>query len=145
MEQHSGIGTEVSFSTFHSVDELLADITFFFRKMLIMKVPKVGIELIVDKGELSEQPSVNVIVVNECIDLPSEENAECLKSGIMDYVLKHGNQFDSTCHSCFPIWEHLKTGSGMVCKSAKNAETTIEVVVIISELSDESIMFQGVW
>ncbi|PWA97769.1 hypothetical protein CTI12_AA026210 [Artemisia annua] len=129
-------GTEVSFSTFHSVDELLADITFFFRKMLIMKVPKVGIELIVDKGELSEQPSVNVIVVNECIDLSSEENAECLKSGIMDFVLKHGNQFDSTCHSCFPIGEHLKTGSGVGYKSTKNAETTIEVVVIISELSE---------
>ena len=34
------------------------------------------------------------------------------------------------------VREHLKTGSGMVCKSTKNAETTIEVVVIISELSE---------
>ena len=71
--------------------------------LLLLSYQKVGIEVIVDKGELSEQPSVNVIVVNECIDLPSQENAESLKSGIMDYVLKHGNQFDSTCHSCFPI------------------------------------------
>ncbi|PWA53990.1 hypothetical protein CTI12_AA440530 [Artemisia annua] len=71
-----------------------------------MKVPKIGIELIVDKGE-PEQQSVNVIVVNECIDLPSEENSQCLKSGIMEYVLKHGNQFDSRCYSCFPIGKYM--------------------------------------
>nr|GEW80963.1 type 2 DNA topoisomerase 6 subunit B-like [Tanacetum cinerariifolium] len=117
-------GTEVSFSTFHSVDELLADITFFFRK-------KVGIELIVDKGGFPEQQAVNVVVVNECIDLPSEENAACLQSGAVDYVLKHGNQVDSTCNSCFPVREHLKTGTGVVFKSTKIAETTIEVVMLI--------------
>ncbi|KAI3720320.1 hypothetical protein L6452_21236 [Arctium lappa] len=139
-------GTEVSFSTFHSVDDLLADITCFFQKILIMKVPavsghgiavKVGIELILEKGNFPEHQSVNVIVANECIDLPSEANAVCLKSGLVDYVLKHGNQKDSTCDSCFPIREHLKTGSGVVCsKSNRNTETTIEAVVVISELSE---------
>ncbi|XP_024987354.1 type 2 DNA topoisomerase 6 subunit B-like [Cynara cardunculus var. scolymus] len=130
-------GTEVSFSTFHSVDNLLADITCFFRQTLIMKVPKVGIELVVEKGDFPEHQSVNVIVANECIDLPSESNAVCLESGLVDYVLKHGNQKDSTCHSCFPIREHLKTGTGVVCsKSNRNIETTMEAVVVISELSE---------
>ena len=50
--------------------------------LLLLSYQKVGIELLVNKGELSEQQSVNVIVVNECIDLPSEENAEFLKSGM---------------------------------------------------------------
>ncbi|KVH97796.1 hypothetical protein Ccrd_000076 [Cynara cardunculus var. scolymus] len=123
-------GTEVSFSTFHSVDNLLADITCFFRQ-------KVGIELVVEKGDFPEHQSVNVIVANECIDLPSESNAVCLESGLVDYVLKHGNQKDSTCHSCFPIREHLKTGTGVVCsKSNRNIETTMEAVVVISELSE---------
>ncbi|KAI3763548.1 hypothetical protein L2E82_13472 [Cichorium intybus] len=95
-----------------------------------------GIELIVDKAEFTDDQCVNVIVVNECIDLPSEANAECLKLGLVDYVLKHGNQIDSTCNSCFPIRDHLKVGSGEVCKSYKNIETKIEAVVIISELSE---------
>ncbi|KAI3497694.1 hypothetical protein L1887_33176 [Cichorium endivia] len=95
-----------------------------------------GIELIVDKAEFTDDQCVNVIVVNECIDLPSEANAEYLKLGLVDYVLKHGNQIDSTCNSCFPIRDHLKIGSGEVCKSYKNTETKIEAVVIISELSE---------
>ncbi|XP_071736444.1 type 2 DNA topoisomerase 6 subunit B-like [Rutidosis leptorrhynchoides] len=129
-------GTEVSFSTSHRVDDLLADITCFFRKILIMKVPKVGIELIIDKGENPEQNHVNSIVVNECINLSPEENVECLKSGLVDYVFKHGNQKETTCHSCFPIGERLKTGSGTVCKASRNIERTIEAVVIVSELSE---------
>ncbi|XP_052626106.1 type 2 DNA topoisomerase 6 subunit B-like [Lactuca sativa] len=129
-------GTEVSFSTFHSIDVLLEDITCFFQKMLIMKIPKVGIELIVDKGEFPEHQCANVIVANECIDLPSEANAECLKSGLVDYVLKHWNKKDSICSSCFTIKDHLKVGSGEVYKSYRNTETTIEAVVIISDLSE---------
>ncbi|CAH1417224.1 unnamed protein product [Lactuca virosa] len=129
-------GTEVSFSTFHSIDVLLEDITCFFQKMLIMKIPKVGIELIVDKVEFPEHQCANVIVANECIDSPSEANAECLKSGLVDYVLKHGNKKDSICNSCFTIEDHLKVGSGEVYKSYRNTETTIEAVVIISDLSE---------
>nr|KAJ0210107.1 hypothetical protein LSAT_V11C400159400 [Lactuca sativa] len=125
----SNIGTEVSFSTFHSIDVLLEDITCFFQK-------KVGIELIVDKGEFPEHQCANVIVANECIDLPSEANAECLKSGLVDYVLKHWNKKDSICSSCFTIKDHLKVGSGEVYKSYRNTETTIEAVVIISDLSE---------
>ncbi|KAL4586936.1 hypothetical protein LXL04_011584 [Taraxacum kok-saghyz] len=123
-------GTEVSFSTFHSIEALQEDITCFFQKMLIIKIPKVGIELIVDNGEVSEHKCINVI------DLPSETDAECLKSGLVDYVVKHGNQKDSICHSCFPIGDHLKVGNGEVCKRYRNTETRIEAVVIISELSE---------
>ncbi|MFS8029237.1 putative Type 2 DNA topoisomerase 6 subunit B-like protein [Helianthus anomalus] len=79
----------------------------------------VGIELIVDKGKFIEHQCVNAIVANECIDLPSEENDACLKPGLMDYALKHGNQKNCKCYSCFPTREHLKTGSGVVCRSKK--------------------------
>ncbi|KAL8227493.1 hypothetical protein R6Q57_015077 [Mikania cordata] len=129
-------GTEVSFSTFHSIDYLLADINCFFQKMLIIKIPKVGIELIVDKSTFTEHHCVNAIVENECNDLPSEEIDACFKSGLVDYVLKHGNRKDFICFSCFPDRERLEIGSGMVCKSKKNTETKIEAVVIISELSE---------
>ncbi|KAK9050937.1 hypothetical protein SSX86_027562 [Deinandra increscens subsp. villosa] len=129
-------GTEVSFSTFHSVDYLLADIKRFLQKLLIMKIPKVGIDLSVDKGTFTEHLCVNAIVASECIDLPSEENEACFKSGLVDYALRHGNQKDCICYSCFPIRERLKTGSGVVCKSKKGTETRIEAVVIISELSE---------
>ncbi|KAI3795974.1 hypothetical protein L1987_38635 [Smallanthus sonchifolius] len=129
-------GTEVSFTTFRSVDSLLADINGFFQKMLIMKIPKIGIELIVDKGNFTEHQCINAIVGNECIDLPSEENDACFKSSLVDYALKHGNQKECICYSCFPFRERLKTGSGVVCKSKKNTETTIEAVFIISELSE---------
>ncbi|KAM0009153.1 putative Type 2 DNA topoisomerase 6 subunit B-like protein [Helianthus debilis subsp. tardiflorus] len=121
-------GSEVSFSTFQSVDSLQADINCFFQK--------VGIELIVDKGKFAEHQCVNAIVANECIDLPSEENDACLKPGLMDYALKHGNQKNCICYSCFPTREHLKTGSGVVCRSKKNTETMIEAVVVVSELPE---------
>ncbi|XP_076919574.1 type 2 DNA topoisomerase 6 subunit B-like [Bidens hawaiensis] len=129
-------GTEVSFSTFHNVYYLLEDIKYFFQKMLIMKIPMVGIELIVDNGKLTEHQCVNAILANECNDSPSEENDACFKSGLVDYARKHGNKKDCICYSCFPTREHLKTGSGMVCKSKKNTETTIEAVVIVSESSE---------
>ncbi|KAK1425873.1 hypothetical protein QVD17_21235 [Tagetes erecta] len=132
------IATTISFSTFHTVDYLLADINCFFQKMLIMKIPKVGIELIVDKGTFTEHQCVNAIVANDCIDLPSEENNAWFKLGLVDYVLKHGNQKECVCYSCFPTRERLKTGSGVVCKSKKNTEITIEAVIIISELSELS-------
>ncbi|KAI3691161.1 hypothetical protein L2E82_49380 [Cichorium intybus] len=70
--------------------------------VLNMKVPKVGIELIADKAEFTDDQCVNVIVVNEGIDLPSEANAECLKLGLVDYVLKNGNQKDSTVQFLLP-------------------------------------------
>ncbi|KAI3509289.1 hypothetical protein L1887_24459 [Cichorium endivia] len=53
-----------------------------------------GIELIADKAEFTDDQCVNVIVVNEGIDLPSEANVECLKLGLVDYDLKDGNQKD---------------------------------------------------
>lgn len=71
--------------------------------LLLLSYQKVGIELIVDKGEFPVHQCVNAIVENECTDLSSEENDVCLESGLVDYVLKHGNQKDSTCHSCFPV------------------------------------------
>ncbi|KAI7728853.1 hypothetical protein M8C21_023832, partial [Ambrosia artemisiifolia] len=101
-----------------------------------LQQPKVGIELIVDKGKFTEHQCVNAILANECTDLSPEENDACLKPGLLDYALKHGNQKDSICYSCFPTREHLKTGSGVVCRSKKNTETTIEAVVVVSELPE---------
>lgn len=63
---------------------------------------KVGIELIVDKGTFTEHQCVNAIVANDCIELPSEDNNALFKLGLVDYVLKHGNQKECVCYSCFP-------------------------------------------
>ncbi|KAI3744628.1 hypothetical protein L1987_57715 [Smallanthus sonchifolius] len=97
------IATTISFTTFRSVESLLADINGFSEKMLIMKIPKVGIELIVDKGKFSEHQCINNIVGNEFIDLPSEENDAYFKLSLADYALKHGNQKECICYSCFPF------------------------------------------
>lgn len=78
------------------------DSTLYFIYLFLF-YQKVGIELIVNKAEFPKHQCANVIVANECIDLPSEANAECLKSGLVDYVLKHWNKKDSICSSCFTI------------------------------------------
>ncbi|CAI9267831.1 unnamed protein product [Lactuca saligna] len=88
------------------VNEPVAGNYYPINLMLIMKI-HVGIELIVDKGEFPEHQCANVIVANEWIYLPSETNVECLKSDLVDYVLKHGNKKDNICHSCFKIKDCL--------------------------------------
>ncbi|KAJ4959936.1 hypothetical protein NE237_019846 [Protea cynaroides] len=134
-------GTEVSLSTCESVDELIAGITCFLQKILILKVPKVAIELVVERANGRGSGYENLLLSNEGIllTLPMS-NVERLTSGLEDYVLKHGNMFDQQCSSCFLSREHLKVGSGVECstESTRSTGQVVEAVIIISRLPEPS-------
>eukprot|EP00261_Vitis_vinifera_P020564 XP_010651443.1 PREDICTED: type 2 DNA topoisomerase 6 subunit B-like isoform X4 [Vitis vinifera] len=132
-------GTEISLSTFERMDDLLAEITHFFRKMLILKIPNIAIELVIEHGDIRGSRYGNFIQANECNHLPSPmSNIECLKSGLEDFVCKHGNSLNEKCFSCFPNREHLKVGSGLACRAESQRSTgqVMEAVIIISESSE---------
>lgn len=48
---------------------------------------------------------VNVFLANECnpLSIPAS-NLERLKSGLEDYVSKHGNTLSTKCELCFSSW-----------------------------------------
>lgn len=65
----------------------------------------VGIELVTEEGDTPRSQCANVFLANECNPLAfSASNVERLKSGLQDYVLKHGNSLRRKCGSCFPSW-----------------------------------------
>ncbi|KAI9168983.1 hypothetical protein LWI28_004934 [Acer negundo] len=71
--------------------------------MLILKIPNVAIELVVEREDVPASRSKDVFLANECSPLPfSSSNVERLKSGLEDYVLKHRNTLQGMCDSCFP-------------------------------------------
>ncbi|KAF9622893.1 hypothetical protein IFM89_035126 [Coptis chinensis] len=117
--------------------------------MLMLKIPKVAAELMVDCISNVESKSENLLLFDEGNCLPSPlSNIERLVSGLEDHVLKHGNSLDKQCESCFSSRvvislfsinrEQLKVGSGTACNSeaARNSGQIIEAVVIITELSE---------
>ncbi|TXG56283.1 hypothetical protein EZV62_017596 [Acer yangbiense] len=111
----------------------------YFRKMLILKIPNVAIELVVEREDVPGSRCKDVFLANECNPLPfSASNVERLKSGLEDYILKHGNTLQGMCNSCFPSWEHLKVGNGVACctETRRNSGMLMEVIIIISELSE---------
>ncbi|XP_043723375.1 type 2 DNA topoisomerase 6 subunit B-like isoform X2 [Telopea speciosissima] len=134
-------GTEVSLSTCESIEELIEGITHFFQKMLILKIPKVAVELVVERANGHGSGYENLLLADEGIllSLPIS-NVERLTSGLEDYVLKHGNMFDQQCSSCFLSREHLKVGNGVGCRteSARSTGQVVEAVIIISELPEPS-------
>ncbi|ESW29438.1 hypothetical protein PHAVU_002G070600 [Phaseolus vulgaris] len=76
-----------------------------------------------------------VFLANECKQLPvSASNLELLKSGIEDYVVKHGNNLSNKCNTCFPSWEQLKVGVGVACctDNRLHTELVMEAVILIS-------------
>ncbi|XP_031125077.1 type 2 DNA topoisomerase 6 subunit B-like [Ipomoea triloba] len=132
-------GTEVSISTSESVDHLLEDLTFFFKKMLILKIPMVAVELLVDYSIMPGSHIESCILAIECGSLPlTTESITCLRSGLEDYVLKHGNKLNSICQSCFLTGENLKVGTGIASclGNMQNNRLVMEAVIIISELSE---------
>ncbi|KAL5759829.1 hypothetical protein ACOSQ2_018667 [Xanthoceras sorbifolium] len=134
-------GTEVCLSISESIDVFLAEFNCYFHKMLILKIPNVAIELVVERGDVPGSRYEDVFQANECNPLPfSASNVERLKSGLEDYILKHGNTLHRKCDSCFPSWEHLKVGNAVACctETQRNSGMLMEVVIIISELSDNS-------
>ena len=63
------------------------------------------IRLVAEDCDVPESRYEKVFLTNECKKLPmSASNLELLKSGIEDYVLKHGNNLSNKCNSCFPSW-----------------------------------------
>ncbi|XP_075659754.1 type 2 DNA topoisomerase 6 subunit B-like [Castanea sativa] len=132
-------GTEVCLFISESLDVLLAEINCFFQKMLVLKIPNVAYELVVEHDDASGLRYENVFLANESDPLHfSASNLERLKSGLEDYILKHGNSSSKKCGSCFPSLEHLKVGSGIACckEGLRNTVLVMEAVILISEMSE---------
>ncbi|XP_021635214.2 type 2 DNA topoisomerase 6 subunit B-like [Hevea brasiliensis] len=132
-------GTEVCLSISESIDVLTAEINDFFQKVLILKIPNVAFELVAGCEDVPGSQYEKVFLANESNHLTfSTSSVECLKSGLEDYVLKHGHRLNHNCKSCFSTWGHLKVGSGTACslESHKNSGSGLmmEVVIILSEL-----------
>ncbi|RZC28228.1 Type 2 DNA topoisomerase 6 subunit B-like isoform A [Glycine soja] len=109
-----------------------------FRHMLILKIPNVAIQLVAEDCDVPESRYEKVFLTNECKKLPmSASNLELLKSGIEDYVLKHGNNLSNKCNSCFPSWEQRKVGSGEACctDNRLHIELVMEAAIVISNIS----------
>ncbi|XVF43996.1 hypothetical protein PTKIN_Ptkin02bG0084500 [Pterospermum kingtungense] len=125
-------GTEVYLSISDTIDALLTEINRFFQK-------SVAAELVIERGDASGVQRENVFLTNECIPLHfSASNVERLKSGVEEYVLRHGNSLNNKCDSCFCYREQLKIGSGVACSMESHGSSGLmmEAVIIISELSE---------
>ncbi|RDX72020.1 Type 2 DNA topoisomerase 6 subunit B-like protein, partial [Mucuna pruriens] len=123
-------GSEVCLSSFVSLDLLLADIHTFLQKMQILKIPNVAIQLVAEDCDVPESRYEKVFLANECKQLSmSASNLELLKSGIEDYVVKHGNNLSNQ--------EQLKVGSGVACctDNRLHTELLMEAVIVISNIS----------
>ncbi|PON98967.1 hypothetical protein TorRG33x02_052040 [Trema orientale] len=134
-------GTEACLSVSKTVDVFVEEIKRFLQKMLILKIPSVAIELVVECGDTPGSRDEYLFLANECNPLPfSASNLERLKSGLEDYVLKHGNILSTQCHSCFLTPETLKVGSGMAyqTENRRNMGLVMEAVIIISEISEQT-------
>ncbi|TYG64426.1 hypothetical protein ES288_D06G107300v1 [Gossypium darwinii] len=138
-------GTEVCLSISETIDALLKDIKHYFQKMLILKIPSVAAELVIERGDASGLRCENVFLPNESSPLNfSSSNVERLKSGLEEYVLKHRNSLNNKCDSCFCSREKLKISSGVASsmESHRSPGLIVEAVIAISELS-ESLCFRS--
>lgn len=85
-------------------------------------------------------PDVKILFqqMNTLLLSSATSNIERLKSGLEEYVVKHGNSLSDICHSCFSDGLHLKVGCGVACctESHRNTGQVMEAVTIISERSD---------
>ncbi|KHG02287.1 Putative L-type lectin-domain containing receptor kinase V.2 -like protein [Gossypium arboreum] len=138
-------GTEVCLSISETIDALLNDIKHYFLQMLILKIPSVAAELVIERGDASGLRCQNVFLPNECSPLNfSSSNVERLKSGLEEYVLKHRNSLNNKCDSCFCSREKLKISSGVArsMESHRSPGLIVEAVIAISEHS-ESLCFRS--
>ncbi|KAE8665261.1 Galactinol synthase 4 [Hibiscus syriacus] len=93
-------------------------------------------ELVVKRGDAPALLCENVFLPNECSPLNfSSSNVERFKSGLEEYVLKHGNSLNNKCDSCFRSREQLKISSGVACsmESQRGPGLIVEAVIAISE------------
>ncbi|EFH64401.1 hypothetical protein ARALYDRAFT_475285 [Arabidopsis lyrata subsp. lyrata] len=130
-------GTEVSLTVFGSMDVLVAPIIGFFQKVFPSVLHNVTMDLMVKQGDSPGNQTQYVFAVNaDKTPCFTASNLERLKSGLEDYVLRHGNCLDTMCDYCFSDREHLKAGSGTLCQEDKHKRVggTMEVVIVISDL-----------
>ncbi|XP_024023902.1 type 2 DNA topoisomerase 6 subunit B-like, partial [Morus notabilis] len=133
-------GTEVCLSVVKIEDVLVGEIKRFFQKMLILKIPNIATELVVERGDTPGSREEFHFLANEFNPLPfSSSHFERLKSGLEDYVLKHGNVLIKQCYSCCLSLENLKVGSGTACRveNHRNTGLVMEAVIVISEISKQ--------
>ncbi|KAG5236238.1 type DNA topoisomerase [Salix suchowensis] len=138
-------GTEVYLSISESIDVLVSEINHFFQKIMILNIPNIAIELVTEREDIPGSRCENVFLANKSNPGPlSTSNVECLKSGLEDYVLRHGNSLTQKCNTCFATSERLKVGSGIACSTEnhKSSGLMMEVVVIISELESKCPCFR---
>ncbi|CDP13173.1 unnamed protein product [Coffea canephora] len=110
--RHAIFYTVVSFllKTLFSIIFLFLLFEFFFDFFL----QTVAVELLVDSLGVRGSQLQSCVLAVDCSPLPSSAtNIERLKSGLEEYVLKHGNRLENFCQLCFSTAEHLKVGTGM--------------------------------
>ncbi|XLV01819.1 hypothetical protein S245_016156 [Arachis hypogaea] len=130
-------GSEVCLSSFVSIDLLVAEIHQFLEKMMILSIPNVATHLVAEDCDVPGSRYEKVFLANGDKELPiPASNLDLLKSGLEDYVLRHGNTLSNKCHYCFPNWEQLKVGSGVACsiENHQHNELVMEAVIIISNM-----------
>ncbi|XP_057544884.1 type 2 DNA topoisomerase 6 subunit B-like isoform X2 [Amaranthus tricolor] len=135
-------GTEVSMSTAEDMGVLLQDMTTFLRKIHILKIHNIAMELVAVCSDQQRLQHENVVLVTE-LTLPSPDSSilQQLTSGLEDYVCNHRNGLIKKCLSCFSSGENPKIGNGQACKKKHgNDVLAVEVVIVVShsELSDPS-------
>ncbi|OIW10571.1 hypothetical protein TanjilG_15943 [Lupinus angustifolius] len=109
--------------------------------MLILRIPNVAIQLVAEDYAVPGSQYEKVFLAHGCTQLPiSGSNLELFKSGLKDYVLKHGNNLSNMCNSCFPSREQLKVGSGVACctENHQHIELVVEAVIVMSNISREN-------
>ncbi|GER40027.1 F8A5.1 protein [Striga asiatica] len=136
----------VSFSVCEETDDIITMLSSFIQKILLLRAPKIAVELIVESG-CKSKPG-NIILQNPCGTLSMHAtNIDYLKLGLRDYVSKHGNRLAEACHSCFSAGKNLKVGSGVACSrgNQQSGRQVMEVVIVISETSmpDEPSCFRS--
>ncbi|XP_016574903.1 type 2 DNA topoisomerase 6 subunit B-like isoform X3 [Capsicum annuum] len=122
-----------STNDFSNYKEISVNYSFpwHFMQMILLKVPKVVMELLVGGDDsLGSQIGSRILVIEGSSVYSPVESIKCLKLGLKDYVRKHQTRFS--------VGENLKVGTGVANSSGSSQGNSqvVEAVVIISEMSE---------
>ncbi|KAF8016538.1 hypothetical protein BT93_H1910 [Corymbia citriodora subsp. variegata] len=136
-------GTEVCLSFSEKFEVLLGEIKQFVEKMLILNIPNIAFELVVQHENVYKSCYGDAFLPSKSMPLPfSASNVERLKYGFEDYIFKRRNNLDDNLGFSLNAMEHLRTGMGTICSSKicerQNPGLTVDAVIIISEFSDQT-------
>ncbi|XP_021727466.1 type 2 DNA topoisomerase 6 subunit B-like [Chenopodium quinoa] len=127
-------GTEVSVTSAEEMEVILEDMTCFLRKMVILKINNIAIELVAESHDGHGLQHENAVLATE-LTSPNSESSNVLQlaSGLEDYVCKH-RKLSEKCLSCFSSRDNLKVGNGQACQQKHGNDVfSVEVVILISE------------